>query len=140
MLAEYLATYHEAEVLLHETPLDRGLPLTEPLPAMRGEGPEQAERRARYNRVRTTPPLLQQLLSLPSEPADSRGHRLTWTGEVVQQTFDYYNQRVPHGGSRLFAAGLCARAEVFGVRGSYLQPGAAGTLVSGYGKTSSSWT
>ena len=91
-LAEYLATYHETEVILHEALLERGLAPADPLPPVRGEGPEQASNRERYNQVRRAPPLLQQLLASPPPPADSRGHRLTWTGEVVQQTYDYYTQ------------------------------------------------
>ncbi|CAE7845629.1 unnamed protein product [Symbiodinium microadriaticum] len=69
-----------------------GLPSTAALPALPGETEADAAQRARYNQVRQPPALLQQwrTLTQPQAPTDPRGHYLSWTGEVVQQVYDYY--------------------------------------------------
>ena len=92
LLAEYLTAHHARELLLHDALLDRGLPSTAALPALPGETEADAAQRARYNQVRQPPALLQQwrTLTQPQAPTDPRGHYLSWTGEVVQQVYDYY--------------------------------------------------
>ena len=92
ILAENLADRFGRELLMHEALLDRGMPTSSPLPEIGHENATQRGRRLRYNQLREVPPLLQQLQARPLPPVDPRGHRLTWTGEVVQQTFDYFSE------------------------------------------------
>ena len=90
LLTEYLVAYRGNEVVLHDAAMNTGVPADAPLPALHEEDDHLRARRERYNRLRQTPPLLQQIRARPAEPVDPRAHRLEWTGAVVGQVHDYY--------------------------------------------------